>query len=114
MQAYMRHDQSSLGFQMAHYSMMPTEKHFATSGSYIFKNTWSPALNSLWVLPLTTQLFFLSWATFKFCLIFTIFSSISLSRSGPTTAWSIGLFQVTGVLHFLPQSASNGIIFRYV
>jgi len=75
--------------------------------AFTFKKTCSPALNSLCGMPLFALLLYMSCTTFKFCFIFTICSSISLTNSGPMMALSTRLSQLTGVLHFLPYNVSN-------
>jgi len=81
---------------------------------FTFRNTCSPNLNSLGVLPLYTWLFSLSCTACKFYLILTIFTSIYLSNFRLITTMFVGLSQLTGVLHFLPYEASNGLIFNEV
>jgi len=58
------------------------------------KKTFSPNLNSLCVLILSSNRFFLSCATFKFCLIFTSCSSISLNNYGPIMDLSVAFSSI--------------------
>jgi hypothetical protein len=79
---------------------------------FTFKNTFSPTLKYLKTMFLYAQLFFLSWATFKFCFIFSIYSSIYFNNYVLTTALFAGLSQLIGVLYFLPYNALNRLIFN--
>jgi hypothetical protein len=79
-----------------------------------FKNKCSPTLNSLCVLLLSTQFFYQSCATFKLCLIFTIYSSISLNNFGRiTTIFCHTMLQMVSYsmildTHYCRQTQLNG------
>jgi hypothetical protein len=76
----------------------PTSKN--SSLVSLSKITCSLILNSLGVLPLSVQLFCMSYVIFKFHLISAICSSISLSNFGTSTTLFVGFSQLIGVLYF--------------
>ncbi|KAL5781553.1 hypothetical protein ACOSP7_006582 [Xanthoceras sorbifolium] len=75
-----------------------------------FRNTFSPTSYSISFLFKSAYDFCQSEATFNLSLIIFTFSSVCRIKSGPTNLSSPNSVQHTGVLHFLPYSASYGAI----
>jgi len=96
----------------ANYGKLPNLRDLLFA--FTFKNTCSPILKYLNTILFSAYILFKSSKALKLCLIFFICSSISFNKVGLTSALSVGLSQLTDVLHFPPYNVSNGLIFNEV